>query len=113
MTLNYVSIGQHIKHARIKKGLTQEQLAERINASRDHIAHSERGEGGMSLEYLVAISNTLGIPIAELLSADLIDSMKSSMAEMETVMLECTPDEEKIIVRVAKVLRAILYENGI
>ena len=52
-------IGQNILHHRKKAGYTQAQLAEKVNLSNTHISHLETGDGTMSLESLIAISEAL------------------------------------------------------
>ena len=73
MALDYASIGLRIKHARNKKEMTQEQLAEVLNISRKHVSLFESGETGISLELLVAVANALDAPISELLADQLTD----------------------------------------
>lgn len=52
-------IGQNILYYRQKVGYTQAQLAEKVNLSNTHISHLETGDGNMSLESLIAISEVL------------------------------------------------------
>ena len=62
MAIDYASIGLRIKHARNKKKMTQEQLAEQLHTSREHVSRTESGDRGISLEMLITISNTLNTP---------------------------------------------------
>lgn len=52
-------LGKRIKSAREQSGLTQEQLAEKINISRTAIARYELGEIEPRLKNLVAIARVL------------------------------------------------------
>ena len=61
MAFDFASIGLRIKHARTKKRITQEQLAERIEVSRNQIVLLENGERGVSLEML-SINTHLHLP---------------------------------------------------
>lgn len=45
-------IGQLIRTERLSHGLTQEDLAERVGVSRDHILRVEKGTAGLSMEFL-------------------------------------------------------------
>lgn len=49
-------IGKRIRQMRRAKGMTQEQLAEKLNVSPDHLAKVETGKHGCSLEILIDIS---------------------------------------------------------
>ena len=56
-----IQLGKRISEIRIKKGLTQEKLADMVNYSANHIA---------KLELLVEIAKAMNIPIKELFDFD-------------------------------------------
>jgi len=64
------AVGKNIKLARIKAGLTQEQLAERADISSSYVSAIERGKQSVSLEYLNRIADALNIMVQELLNYD-------------------------------------------
>ena len=113
MAIDYASIGLRIKHARNKKKMTQEQLADALGTSREHLSRAEAGERGVSLELLIAISNTLNAPISELLADNLTISEVTTDTDLHYILLDCTQQEEKIITKTAQALKAILLEHGI
>ncbi len=51
--------GTRIRNSRIENNLTQEELANILNASKDHISRLERGIGACSLELLIELSEVL------------------------------------------------------
>lgn len=53
-------IGKRIAALRKAKGLTQENLAERLNCSIKHISHVERGVASLSLDLLIEASDLFG-----------------------------------------------------
>ena len=59
--------GKNVKIERIKKDLTQEQLAEQMNVSQNYIANIERGKANMSLAKVLELSQGLNINIEKLL----------------------------------------------
>jgi transcriptional regulator with XRE-family HTH domain len=59
-------LGFNIKVERIRKELNQEQLAEKVNTSRNSISSIENGKQSLSALKLIDISNALGIEINEL-----------------------------------------------
>lgn len=59
--------GLNVKIARLKKGLTQEQLAELMNIHLTYIARIETGKINMSLAKVLELANTLNIDINKLL----------------------------------------------
>ncbi len=59
--MDLLKIGRNISYYRKKIGYTQAQLAEKVGLSNTHISHIETGDGTMSLESLIAISEALQI----------------------------------------------------
>ncbi|MBE7708799.1 MAG: helix-turn-helix transcriptional regulator [Cyanobacteria bacterium SIG27] len=60
--------GKNVKIERIKKDLTQEQLAEIMNVSQNYIANIERGKANMSLIKIYELSKYLNVKIEQLIS---------------------------------------------
>lgn len=61
MKINRTFLGQRLKEARKKKGLTQQQLGELTELSDKNISRIETGKADMSLDCFVALINTLEI----------------------------------------------------
>ncbi|CCY25281.1 MAG: helix-turn-helix transcriptional regulator [Brachyspira sp.] len=59
--------GKNVKIERIKKDLTQEQLAENMDVSQNYLACIECGRQNMSLAKVLELSQALGINIENLL----------------------------------------------
>lgn len=59
--------GKNVKIERIKKDLTQEQLAENLDVSQNYLACIECGRQNMSLAKVLELSKALGINIENLL----------------------------------------------
>lgn len=66
-----MSLGENIFKVRKKMELTQEQLGEIINVSRQTISNWELGETSPNLKQLKLLSKTLNISIDELLNEDI------------------------------------------
>ncbi|MEK5771632.1 helix-turn-helix transcriptional regulator [Acinetobacter variabilis] len=62
-----MSFGLSLKKIRLKKNLSQEELAYKSNLHRTYISSVERGERNISLINIVHISKALEIPLYELL----------------------------------------------
>ncbi len=60
--------GKNVKIERIKKDLTQEQLAEIMNVSQNYIANIERGKANMSLAKILELSKFMNVKIEKLLA---------------------------------------------
>lgn len=60
MDVNKTLIGKRIKYRRDIAGLSQEQLAEQINLSKNHISSMECGKSLPTTKCLLALCNVLG-----------------------------------------------------
>lgn len=65
-----MSVGENIKEARKKVGLTQSKLGEKLGVSGAMIAAWENGKRNPKPETIEKIANALGVPIWELHSTD-------------------------------------------
>ncbi len=63
-----MKIGVHIKNARMKKGITQEQLAELSDLSTNHISKVERGMCSVKLKNISKICKVLDLSLDILIS---------------------------------------------
>lgn len=63
-------IGRRIAAARRAAGLTQAELAQRLDWPRDTLIHYEHGRRALSIERLLAIAHALTLHPASLLIAD-------------------------------------------
>ena len=61
--MNYRKIGYRIREFRTQRGLTQEELAFRINSSTAYISNIERGVKKPSLQKLLDIADTLHVTV--------------------------------------------------
>ena len=66
-------IGMFIKDLRIKKGMTQKQLAEMLNVTDKAVSKWETGRGIPDISFLEPLSNTLGISFSELINGEKIN----------------------------------------
>ncbi len=108
-----LTLAENIRTFRKERKMTQEQLAEAVSSSREHIARAEAGDRGISLELLVGIANALDVPITELLADSLDSTDRIDESDLRYILLDCSSQEEKIITKTAKALKAILSEHGV
>ncbi|MBO8430074.1 helix-turn-helix transcriptional regulator [Spirochaetes bacterium] len=59
--------GRNVKAERVRKGLTQEALAERMNINSEYISKVERGMANMSLKKIAELADYIGADINDLL----------------------------------------------
>lgn len=66
--MDYQQIGRQIRAARLRRKMTQAQLAEAADLSVPYISHVERGKKRVSLDALLRISQAVDVTVDQLLS---------------------------------------------
>lgn len=102
MELDDKAIGKRIKIARIRTGLTQENVADRIGITPQHVSNIETGNSSVSLTTLVAIANLLGTTMDELLCDTLVKSKEVFCMEADEVLRDCSEYEVRVLVDILK-----------
>lgn len=107
--MNRMSLSEKIFTLRKGSDLTQEQLAEALNVSRQSISKWESGQATPELEKIVAMSQVFGVTTDSLLQPSEIDelSVKTEiLAKQQQQLLAREKYHQKII-------RCLLYSIGI
>lgn len=71
MNIELVKLGQKIRFERIKRGISQEKLAELSNMSVHGISNIETGKTDIRYTNLLVIANVFGLKISEFLDFNL------------------------------------------
>lgn len=61
------SFGRTVREIRLKNGLSQEKLAQRVKVSRNFLGSVERGESSLSLEVAERFAKAVGMRLSDLL----------------------------------------------
>lgn len=96
-------LGQKLKAARKKKGLTQQQLADISHVSLKHIQNCERGEKNPSFEILRALVQVLDISLDSLIAPNTLDDEQATN-EMRQIYLSCPPVARKTLLNSTRAL---------
>ncbi len=103
--MDYVLLGQRIRAARLSAGLSQEQLAEMVDLTSQHISHTEVASTKISLPALVKIANALHTSVDKLLSDSIQDSKPHLMEDVQKVFSGCDPDEIYVMLEAANAVK--------
>lgn len=109
--LNYVEIGNKIRLLRKAKGLSQEQLAEKIWISTTHMSHIETGTTKLSLPVLVDIANALHVGTDDLLSEQITARDRNFENAVQEILSSCTPSQKNVIEKIVIAAKEALEEN--
>lgn len=88
-------IGKRIKKLRLRKNLTQKQLAKELNVSKSTISYYEKGERNISLEILIQIVDFFDIDIDVLIG-------RNRRISSETNKIRASDEEIKLIKELRK-----------
>ena len=92
MYFNQMEFGQRIKEERNRMGLTQEELALRLNIGQEHMNKIERGKRGCSIDILLELSEVFGVSTDYLLTGkragdeSIRDSVENVMDELSSLL---------------------------
>lgn len=111
MELDYPALGKRIKAFRKEVGLSQALLAEFIDVSPQYISHIETGRKKASLEIIVRIANVLNLSLDRLVSDNLYHTQQAYYEYLGDLLLDCRPEERKVLLDVMSTLRKSLKEN--
>lgn len=103
--MDYKLLGQRIRAARLAAGLSQEQLAEMVGLTSQHISHTEVASTKISLPALVKIANALHTSVDRLLSDSIHDSKSYLMDDVQAVFSDCDPDEMYVMLEAADAVK--------
>lgn len=112
MELDYKAIGIRIRKLRKNAGLSQEQFAEQVNISVQHVSHIETANTKLSLPLLVHIANALHVTPNDLL-CDSVDQAKPTyLNEISKLLETCTIEEVRIVTEIADATVSALHKKN-
>ena len=111
--MDNIQTGKLIAELRKKQGLTQQQLADKLNLSNKTISKWESGNGSPDISNLPVLAETLGISVDELLKGKINNSetdTNSEVAKEYWPRKELTTEQkkERAIIALAACIGAVL-----
>lgn len=111
--MDNIQTGKLIAELRNKQGLTQQQLADKLNLSNKTISKWESGNGSPDISNLPVLAETLGISVDELLKGELKKTEADPNPDVPkdySPRKELTPKQkkERAIIALAACIGAIL-----
>ena len=97
MNVDYKLIGNRIKDARKRSGLTQEVMSEKLGVSVGYVSQIERGITKISLDLLAAISTILNCDIASFVTESALDSDIYISNELRSRISELDNSKRKML----------------
>lgn len=111
MEIDYKAIGQRIKIARIKKGITQEAVADLIDITPAHMSNVETGKTKVSLPTLIEIANALSVSVDVLLCDNILASQNIFKGEAKEIFEDCDEYETRFLVDLLKCAKSAMRRD--
>jgi transcriptional regulator with XRE-family HTH domain len=93
-------IGARIKHIRMKKGFTQDELSEEINISSKYLSSIERGKENPTLNTIIKLSEALGVDVDELFHHIEIEDPSKRKTLLMSLLDKADDDQLKLAYRI-------------
>lgn len=95
--LDYYKIGQRIRKYRKARGLSQEELAEKVEISTTHMSHIETGNTKLSLLVLTDISKSLDVSCDDIIFGETENNRSNIQNNILNKLETCNSNELKIL----------------
>lgn len=102
--VDYAGLGIRIKELRLKRGLTQENLAEMVGCNVSHISNIENNYTKLSLNVLFAIANALNTSIDYLLAEQYMDELSTLDNLILSAVKKCDKEKKERILRMIEIM---------
>lgn len=109
--MDYYKIGQRIRKIRKAHGLSQEELAEKIDISTTHMSHIETGNTKLSLPVFLDLAAALEVRTDDLLDDAPRATTSAAMEEISSVLEQCSAQEARVIADVVKAVKRSMDQN--
>ena len=113
MELNYTLIGTRLRAVRLKRGYTQEYVAEHAGISAQHCSGIECGNAKVSLPALVRLCNVLDATPDDILMDSVIRATPQLAENVAAVFTDCSPDEVYLMLSQAENLKKALRQKNL
>ncbi len=104
------TLGVRIRQERIKRSLTIEKLAEKLDVSPSFLGCVERGERALSLEKLYNISELFDVTVDSLIKEK--SSETSRVEEMSLLLKELDENEYRTVYEIARTAKEHFKNSG-
>lgn len=100
-------VGLRVKRAREAANLTQSQLAERIDRTKEAVSNIERGVSLPALDTLQAICDVTGIPLTAVVEALGDDGVsQDERAQLNALFGRLSGSDQRLLVAIARAMLA-------
>ena len=104
-----VEVGKRIREIRVKKNMSQADLADKANISLSQVSDIETGKSSMRLTTFIGIVEALQVSADVLLRSDIPEVNNLYKSEFAEVLEGCTPTEIDSILKIVKEVKRSMH----
>ena len=109
----WATVGKNIRTLRLKRGLTQEMLAEEAELSSPYLSYLESGRKKASLDALIRIAAVLQVTVDRLLGEVQGTVLEACVPEILALLQDCSVPERRAILEASKAIKQVIRDNRI
>lgn len=114
-TYDRIAVGERIREQRMRIGLSQDELAERIDRATKYCSDIERGICGMSVETMLSIADNLDMTLDYMMfgeaSKDELERQKHDENVLIHLLSKCTDKQRDYAIRLLKLYIASMTQD--
>lgn len=107
----YKVIGTRIRDARLKKKMSQQELAAAADVSLPHISEIELGKSLMRLSTFIRIAEALQVSTDYLIRPDIPEVNEIYQTEFQEIISDCSPSEIDSLFKIIRELKTAMRAN--
>ncbi|MDO4977882.1 MAG: helix-turn-helix transcriptional regulator [Eubacteriales bacterium] len=111
MSVNYKLLGKRIREVRVKRDMSQAELAAKCKTSAQYLSQIENGHKQASLQILVSIAESLEVSMDNLLAGNQVKNSKEYYYELSQLLNDCSSYERRIIYELVVAMKDVLKNN--
>ena len=103
------AIGNRIRIARKKKGLSQAALAEMIQISVPHMSDIENGKKNIGIEIFIKLTEALQVSADWILQTNVPSVAKNQEKELSFLLSDCTSEEAQELIKILTDIKRMMH----
>ena len=116
-TYDRIAVGERVREQRMRIGLSQDELAERIDRATKYCSDIERGICGMSVETMLAIADNLDMSLDYMMFGETTEDELERQKHDETILIhllsKCTDRQRDYAIRLLKLYIASMTQDDV
>lgn len=108
----YKEIGVRIRETRLKRKMSQQELAAAANVSLPHISEIELGKSLMRLSTFIRIAEALQVSTDYLIRADIPEVTPIYQKEFQELVSDCSPAEIDSFFKIIQELKTTMRKHS-